>query len=351
MVGHRVGMMACVSLHPRPWPEVPPLTAQVARAAFRKGNLAMHIRDELAVVYEDELQHRDHHQLARGDPRTAPHPERHGEPFSENLTDRQAADAVRDRVSWKCALGLELDDAGFDASVLSEFRTRLVEGDLSTLALDALLARLAARGLVKAGGRARTDSTHVLGAIRHLCRLELAGETLRAALEALASAAPDWLTGVIDPSWQLRYGARIDNWHLPESETRRTALMLDHGRDGYHLLEQVAAPTAPPWLRELPGVDALRRVWCQQFYRSTTSGGTEVVRRRESESEGGDGLPPGRDRLISLTTSTPATASNATMAGTATRSTSARPATHPTPHQPRRPRRRRTVPGAATSPT
>ncbi|WP_250285749.1 IS1182 family transposase [Frankia sp. CiP1_Cm_nod2] len=288
-----------MSLHPRPWPEVPPLTAQVARAAFRKGNLAMHIRDELAAVYEDERFTAAFG--VRGRPGISP-----GQlmmvtvlQFSENLTDRQAADAVRDRVSWKYALGLELDDAGFDASVLSEFRTRLVEGDLSTLALDALLARLAARGLVKAGGRARTDSTHVLGAIRHLCRLELAGETLRAALEALASAAPDWLTGVIDPSWQLRYGARIDNWHLPESETRRTALMLDHGRDGYHLLEQVAAPTAPPWLRELPAVDALRRVWCQQFYRTTTSRGAEVVRRRESESEGGDGLPPGRDRLIS----------------------------------------------------
>ncbi len=219
--------------------------------------------------------------------------------FSENLTDRQAADAVRDRVFWKYALGLELDDSGFDPSVLSEFRARLVEGDLATLALDALLERLAARGLVKAGGRARTDSTHMLGAIRHLCRLELAGETLRATLEALASAAPAWLTGVIDASWQLRYGARVGNLHLPESETRRKALMLDYGRDGYHLLKVISSPGAPAWLREIPAVDALRRIWVQQFYRYTTNTGTEGVRRRESESEGGDGLPPGRDRLIS----------------------------------------------------
>ncbi len=202
-------------------------------------------------------------------------------------------------MSWKYALGLEIDDAGFDASVLSEFRGRLVEGDLATLALDALLERLTAQGLVKAGGRARTDSTHVLGAIRHLCRLELAGESVRAALEALASAAPDWLTGVIDPSWQLRYGARVDNLHLPESETKRKALMLDYGRDGYHLLEQVAAPAAPPWLAEIPAVDALRRIWLQQLYRYTTNSRAEVVRRRENTSEGGDGLPPGRDRLIS----------------------------------------------------
>ena len=168
-----------------------------------------------------------------------------------------------------------------------------------TLALDALLERLVAQGLLKAGGRVRTDSTHVLGVIRHLCRLELAGESLRAALEALAVAVPAWLTGVIDASWQRRYGTRVDNWHLPESETKRKALMVEYGRDGYHLLEQVCARSAPPWLRELPAVDALRRIWVQQFYRYTTASGTEVVRRRESASEGGDGLPPGRDRLIS----------------------------------------------------
>lgn len=118
-------------------------------------------------------------------------------------------------------------------------------------------------------------------------------------LEALACAAPGWLTGVIDPSWQQRYGAQVDNLRLPGSETRRKALMLDYGRDGYHLLEQVCAPTAPPWLAEIPAVDALRRIWIQQFSREITNSGAEVVRRRESGSEGGDGLPPGRDRLIS----------------------------------------------------
>jgi transposase len=90
--------------------------------------------------------------------------------FSENLTGRQAAGAVRDRMTWKYALGLELEDPGFDASVLSEFRSRLVAGDLTSLALDALLERLAGLGLVKAGGRQRTDSTHVPGAIRALNR-------------------------------------------------------------------------------------------------------------------------------------------------------------------------------------
>jgi hypothetical protein len=167
------------------------------------------------------------------------------------------------------------------------------------VALDALLERLAALGLLKAGGRARTDSTHVLGAIRSLNRLELAGETLRAALEALAVGAPHWLTEVIDVSWQDVYGARIDNLHLPESQAKRAALMVRYGTDGYHLLDQIYAPHAPGWLREMPAVQALRRIWIQQFYRdihSTT--GRQEVRRREKAPDG-DGLPPGRDRLIS----------------------------------------------------
>ena len=257
----------------------------------------MRIRDELGEVYADA-------RFAgafgvRGRPGISP-----GQlmmasvlQFSENLTDRQAAEAVRDRMTWKYALGLELEDPGFDASVLSEFRSRLVAGDLTCLALDALLERLAGLGLVKASGRQRTDSTHVLGAIRALNRLELAGETLRAALEALAVAAPGWLAGVIGPSWQQVYGARIDDLHLPASQAARQDLMVRYGADGYYLLEQVHGPGAPGWLRELPAVQALRRIWIQQFCREVTEGRQEV-RRREKLPEG-DGLPPGRDCLIS----------------------------------------------------
>jgi len=108
---------------------------------------------------------------------------------------------------------------------------------------------------------------------------------------ALAVAAPDWLTGVIEASWQQVYGARIDNLHLPESQAKRQALMVDYGKDGYHLLEQVHRPDAPIWLRELPAVQTLRRIWVQQFYREVTDGRQEV-RRREKLPEG-DGLPPG----------------------------------------------------------
>ena len=80
--------------------------------------------------------------------------------FVERLTDRQAVQAVAGRIDWKYALSLELDDPGFDNSVLAEFRARLVGNDLARLAFDRLLERCRELGLVKAGGKQRTDSTH-----------------------------------------------------------------------------------------------------------------------------------------------------------------------------------------------
>ena len=127
--------------------------------------------------------------------------------FAENLTGRQVADAVRGRIDWKYCLGLELADPGFDFSMLSEFRGRLVARGREKLLLALLLRRLGEAGLVGPGMRQRTDSTHVLARVRELNRLELAGEAVRAALEALAAAAPGWLASVTDPSWQLVYGS------------------------------------------------------------------------------------------------------------------------------------------------
>ncbi|MFG2630213.1 transposase [Streptomyces sp. NPDC048473] len=161
-------------------------------------------------------------------------------------------------MDFKYALGLELDDPGFDASVLSEFRARLVAHNLEERALDLLLAALKSKGLVKAGGQQRTDSARVLAAVRDLNRLEPAGEPLRAALEALACAAPGWLSEAVPiPQWTERYGPRIDSWQLPSSHAKHTEMALAYGQDGFSLLEATHAADTP-WLRELPAVQILR---------------------------------------------------------------------------------------------
>ncbi len=217
--------------------------------------------------------------------------------MAENLTDRQAAEAVRDKISWKYALGLDLDDEGFDASVLSEFRARVVAHGLEQRVLDLLLAALKDQGLVAAGGKARTDSTHVISAVRDLNRLELAGESVRACLEAVAAVAPDWLPTVIDVAdWGRRYGARVDTWRLPTSKTKRAELVAAYGTDAVVLLRAVHDADAPAWLRELPAVEVLRRVLVQNYLITTDAAGREVIRAREAEH---DGLPPGRVRLTS----------------------------------------------------
>lgn len=255
-----------MSLQPHPIDPVPEETARVAQAAFPRGHVYLRLRDELGSIYSDEL--------------FAPVFPSRGQPafspwrlalvlvmqFAEGLSDRQAADAVRGRIDWKYALGLELTDPGFDASVLTEFRARLVAGSLEYQLLDVLLARCRAAGLLKARGRARTDSTHVLAAIRALNRLECVGETMRQALNALAVTAPDWLREQLQPEWTARYGPRFDDYRLPPTPTEREALAETIGRDGTALLTALWQPAAPPWLRHLPAVEVLRRVWVQQYY-------------------------------------------------------------------------------------
>src|SRR4029079_8190477 len=131
--------------------------------------------------------------------------------FRENLADRQASEAVRARIDWKYLLSLDLTDPGFDFSVLSEFRDRLLAGSAEELLLDKLLERCRALGLLKARGQQRTDSTHVLAAVRGLNRLDRVAETLRAALTELAAVAPEWLQAWAPLEWYERYGKRIED--------------------------------------------------------------------------------------------------------------------------------------------
>jgi hypothetical protein len=218
---------------------------------------------------------------------------------AESLPDRQAAEAARTRIDWQYLLGLPLDDPGFDHTVLVEFRTRVADAGLERVALDALLERLTEAGLITAGGKQRTDSTHVVAAVAALNRLELVGQSVRAVLEALSAAYPDWLAQrICVGDFTRRYGTPMTSWRPPLSQTKRDELAIAYARDGYRLLEAVYDRTAPAWLRELPAVDVLRRVLVQNYTRTITSGGREVIKRREKAPEG-DGLPPGHIRIAS----------------------------------------------------
>ncbi len=162
-------------------------------------------------------------------------------------------------------LRLDLDDAGFDASVLCASRARLVAGEQEWLLLESLLAWARARQLLKARGQQRTDSTHVLAAVRALNRVGVVGETLRHARDALAVAAPRWRRDICPPERSERYGHRLEEARLPKGQAARKAVAVTIGADGHALLEALYASVAPPWLREIPAVETLRRVWVQQF--------------------------------------------------------------------------------------
>src|SRR6266851_754529 len=169
--GRRIGYVMC--MQPVAWPEPDPQIAAAIAAKYRGKRprpLAVQIRDRLGQWVEDKA-------FAaafgtRGRPGWFPSRlalvtvlQR-----AENLADRQAAEAVRTRIDWQYLLGLPLDDPGFDPTVLVEFRARVADAGLEQVVLDALLEKLAAGGLVRAGGKQRTDSTHVIAAVAALNR-------------------------------------------------------------------------------------------------------------------------------------------------------------------------------------
>ena len=252
-------------LRPMPIGPIPSETARVAHAAFPKGNRYLHVADELQTLFTD-------------DAFLALFPT-HGQPahppwqlalvtilqYAEGLSDRQAANAVRGRIDWKYVLRLELTDPGFDASVLSELRTRLITGAAEYLLFDTLLTWCRDHHLIKAGGRQRTDSTHILAAVWALNRIEVVSETMRHALNSLAIVAPEWLRTVSPSEWRERYARRAEDDRLPTKQTARAALVRAIGHDGWRLLSAVDHADTPPWLREIPAVVILRRVWIQNY--------------------------------------------------------------------------------------
>ena len=245
---------------------IPAETARVAKAAFPKGNPYMKMRDELGVLYQDS-------EFADLFPTTGQRALSPGQlalttvmQFAEGLSDRQAADAVRGRIDWKYALNMELTDSGFDHTVLSEFRGRLIAGGAEERLLNDMLVKFKAKGWLKSRGQQRTDATHVLGAVRQLNRLECVGETMRQALEALSQAAPEWLLSQVTGDWFDRYGPRFESYRLPKAKQAKEALQIRIGQDGWHLLRAIYEAQAPAELRTLLEVQIMRQVWIQQYY-------------------------------------------------------------------------------------
>ena len=277
-------------LHPELIPIVPEITAKVAKAAFPKGNKYMRLRDELGVFYQDE----EFASLYPNKGQSAIAPWRLVMilimQFSENLSDRQTADAVRGRIDWKYALSLELEDEGFDFSVLSEFRDRLIEGSSDRQILTKMLSKFGELGLLKSRGKARTDSTHILAIVQELTKLEHLKETLKSALNALAEAAPSWLDRTIDTDWYECYGQKSEYSNKTRTAEEKEAKAVQIGVDGFYLLEAIYHETTPDVIRQLHGVEVLRQVWLQQYYAPTE--GTVLLR---TEKDG----PPNATRIFS----------------------------------------------------
>lgn len=272
--------------------DIPEEVQRVAQSAFPRGNPYMRLRDEMGSVYADQT--------------FAPLFSPMGQPalapwrlawvtvmqFAEGLTDRQAADAVRGRIDWKYVLGLPLEDPGFDYSVLSEFRSRLLEHKSEYVLLDRLLEGAKAHRWLKAGGRQRTDSTHILAAIHRLNRLELVGQTLQHALNEVARREPEWLKQQVPAEWWERYAKKLDDYRLPKGETARRERAEVIGRDGLHFLRMVKQSDAPAELAHLEAIRILEQVWREQY--SYDGPDDPSPRWRDKKT-----LPPSAQRIAS----------------------------------------------------
>src|SRR5262249_1864461 len=185
-------------------------------------------------------------------------------------------------------------------AVLSEFRDRLLAGSAAELLLDKLLERCRTLGLLTARGQQRTDSTHVLAAIRVLNRLELVAETLRAALNAVATVAPAWLQAITPLAWYERYGRRIEESRLPKDKATREAYAQMVGEDGFYFLDALAALDAPGEAQELPMLENLRQTWQRHYERTArepaAAGASPAYRVRFKASRD---LPPAAEGIES----------------------------------------------------
>ncbi|WP_405670624.1 transposase [Streptomyces sp. NBC_01530] len=259
----------------------------MARASNPGGTTAMWVRDHLGRLWRDE----DFADWYPRDGRPGLSPAQLATvcvlQFLLGLSDRQAAEAVRCRIDFKYAPAMELDDPGFHHSVLADFRDRLTEDGRADRLLDLSLARLKEAGLVRERTTQRTDSTHVLAAVRDLTRLELVTEAVRAALEELAGIAPHLLTGLVDEEWGRRYGRPV---RLGKNPTRPKTRILATGNDAARLIGHLGQHG--PERLSGPRVQALRQIMVQNYYRD----GAGRLRWRTAED---GGLPPSAVAVVS----------------------------------------------------
>ena len=268
---------------------VPAETKRVAKAAFPNGSLALFLRDELEGLYSDEL-FADLYGK-RGKPAEAPWRLALVTilQFAGDLSDRQAAEAVQSKIDWKYALGLELTDTGFDFTVLSKFRKRLQTSNAAHRLFDELLKVCQAKSLIRKRGQARTDSTHVLAKVRALNRLGNYVETIRLALNTIATKDPKWLKEWMPEVWYERYGERFESFHAPKQKKEVQALITTIAEDGFVLLRKLYEADTAYGLAELPEVEILRKVWLQQYWLDNGK-----VRQRDTKD-----LPPASQLIIS----------------------------------------------------
>ena len=261
-----------MSMQPVPWPEPDAQVAAVVRAIYRRRELPLPvtIRDMLGEVFPDAG-------FASAYGRGAVRASRRGCLALVSVlqtareADRSAGRRAARRRICRGSTALGLAAGGSGVRLLGALgvpgpgaRGRVWSSGCSMM----LLAALVERGLVKGGGRQRTDSTHVVSAVRDLNRLELAGESVRAAVEAVIAAAPGWfadgvrragLVGALRAADRLLASAGRADQARPARRTTTAPTDTPWSK-------RCTRQRAPFWLRELPAVQVLRTVLVQNYY-------------------------------------------------------------------------------------
>lgn len=251
----------CLKIHP-PWP-MPTETGRIGRKLLKENDAYRLIGDQLF----EQLNEEEYADLYSAEGKPGISPIILGFvtvfQFMERLADRQAINSLCMRLDWKYALHLPLEYEGFDFSVLSEFRDRLIKGGATGRVFEKLVEQIRALGLIKEHGKQRSDSIAMVTKVRRLCRLETVVETLRLAIVAIVNTDQEWSEEIIPPSWEGKYGERFVRQRYSEKEW---AEYEEHiGENGAWLLQRLEEGSAPAELQNLPEVQVLKTVWVQQF--------------------------------------------------------------------------------------